>query len=893
MFFTTEKIISLSGVYGLSTENGALFDLRLPGTLDESSIGSPDEAPVQDRPSEEESAAEAAQAEEAFFEELELPEDAGEITVSEERFRRKYRHDGTVRIYRMITFNETQGKRLFLDVERARVLRLFIDDKEVRPFRTPTLLTPYTFEVTGLLQGSHMLAFLASNTYAGLPETGILNSNTASEDTQTNWNGLLGRFSLREEDPVFLSHAEITSSRAGVCDMKLEICSDRDTEAELLVSSEALAEPLRHTLQLSRGRKVFVFRDVPLSETVEYWDEEDSHLYEFEFDLNGKAKQEITGFRLLNRDEYGRLYLNGRRLFVRAESEFSLFPEYGHEPMDYESWKERFLAFRKYGVNTVRFVSHVPPDNAFSAADDLGMLIFAELSQAECEAFSTPEALRYYEAELFSVLREYASHPSFIGLSFGDRLYYPEEGLTEARKLLKRARETDGSRLFSIGSCLMPGINVFNRYDGDYYLGDPDVILTDAGVCVIRDLPLLKILPDFRGIDHFSGLLEPDSLLRLQKTAGEKKYLTGWQKYLAASGESALLSCRNAVEKAFLDDSLSGISLFSLHDYGGKGGRFHGMLNSHLQKKSEGFSEPARFLEFFSAVHPLFRLERHAYEYGEVLEGDLYIVNYSKEDIFLPVSVTITGSEFMFTGGLEEKRYPRGRVTLAGHIRADLRKADDTDPEAPEDLFEPCEVTLTVQLGKIRSTVPLFIYPALIPLCPDSVTEADALTEDVMRVLEDGGTVFFTPPCTEEYLPGSVPVHYTPGISGKTGSPTYGLFCDESHPLFRYLPAFPQWDSRWENAAESRAVYLPEKIKSVIFEMDLREEGGNLSRLFEARVLNGNILFSGLGLKERILSPEARFILQCLYDYLDSYDFSPSQEIEAGELKKLFRKEVT
>ncbi|MBQ1377132.1 MAG: hypothetical protein IIY77_04095, partial [Lachnospiraceae bacterium] len=96
MFFTTEKIISLSGVYGLSTENGALFDLRLPGTLDESSIGSPDEAPVQDRPSEEESAAEAAQAEEAFFEELELPEDAGEITVSENRFRRKYRHDGTV-----------------------------------------------------------------------------------------------------------------------------------------------------------------------------------------------------------------------------------------------------------------------------------------------------------------------------------------------------------------------------------------------------------------------------------------------------------------------------------------------------------------------------------------------------------------------------------------------------------------------------------------------------------------------------------------------------------------------------------------------------------------------------------------------------------------------------
>ena len=40
IMITAEKIISLAGVYGMSSETGRLYDLKLPGTLDESGIGS-------------------------------------------------------------------------------------------------------------------------------------------------------------------------------------------------------------------------------------------------------------------------------------------------------------------------------------------------------------------------------------------------------------------------------------------------------------------------------------------------------------------------------------------------------------------------------------------------------------------------------------------------------------------------------------------------------------------------------------------------------------------------------------------------------------------------------------------------------------------------------------
>ncbi len=42
-----------------------------------------------------------------------------------------------------------------------------------------------------------------------------------------------------------------------------------------------------------------------------------------------------------------------------------------------------------------------------------------------------------------------------------------------------------------------------------------------------------------------------------------------------------------------------------------------------------------------------------------------------------------------------------------------------------------------------------------------------------------------------------------------------------------------------------------------------------------------------MGLKERLQYPEVRAMLNSIYLYLDSYDFSPSDELKLSELREL------
>ena len=79
---------------------------------------------------------------------------------------------------------------MFLEAERARVLRLFVDGSEVPPWKPASISTPYIFEVTDMLGGKKEVMLLSDNTYRGLPREAILYSSAATDETQTNWNGV-------------------------------------------------------------------------------------------------------------------------------------------------------------------------------------------------------------------------------------------------------------------------------------------------------------------------------------------------------------------------------------------------------------------------------------------------------------------------------------------------------------------------------------------------------------------------------------------------------------------------------------------------------------------------------------------------------------------------------
>ena len=112
----------------------------------------------------------------------------------------------------------------------------------------------------------------------------------------------------------------------------------------------------------------------------------------------------------------------------------------------------------------MRFHSHCPPEAAFAAADELGMMMQPELSHWNPRtAFLDQESLDYYTAELRQILRCLANHPSFVMLTFGNELWTDEKGIRRIHSLLDMARAQDSTRLYSWGSNVFYGTRAATR----------------------------------------------------------------------------------------------------------------------------------------------------------------------------------------------------------------------------------------------------------------------------------------------------------------------------------------------------------------------------------------------------------------------------------------------
>lgn len=365
-------------------------------------------------------------------------------------------------------------------------------------FRQGTLSTPYIFELTGTAPGEHEFTFLSDNSYPGMPKAAICYSSAATDETQTNWNGILGECSMYTRPQNFIDSLRVypravkkeEKNKAGgyVLDVCVELAPGAKKvykDAKIILQSEALAageledtQTLTEIISYSgeglaeagtdkeenpKTMEIW-FRDLPLRENVKLWDEDEGNLYEMAVTLdNGMSAEDKGGstaecrtrfgIRSFGDNGSGRLALNGRAIFLRGEANCAEYPETGHPPMTIPEWKEMLLKYRSYGINFVRFHSHCEPEAAFAAADELGMLLQPELSHWDPkDAFGTEESYRYYRAELVDLLKTYANHPSFVMLTLGNELQAQDEGRERMRELVRTAKRMDPTRLYANGS---------------------------------------------------------------------------------------------------------------------------------------------------------------------------------------------------------------------------------------------------------------------------------------------------------------------------------------------------------------------------------------------------------------------------------------------------------
>ena len=922
------KYIDLAGKWKVTLEDGKSYDAVLPGTLDENCIGHKDSYKSK------------LYQDETYTENASL---AGSEVIAT-RLTRKYTYEGKADFSRVcdleMDFGESCGRRLFLEAERCRGLELYVDGKKVQADRG-TLSTPYAFEITDVFSKGSEIKLISDNSYEDFPHDDILYSSAATDETQTNWNGILGYLRVRVEEETFIERIFVCAyDKAQV---KIFVNSLNGFKGKLLLESEAFAATVEKEIAVGSGVTEIAFTDIELSKDVRMWDEYQGNLYTLHAMLVSEgfsSEKEVSfGCRKFGDDAKGHLVLNDRRIFLRSEANCCVFPETGHAPTDIDSWKKILEMYKAYGVNCLRFHSHCPPGAAFEAADELGVLIQPELSHWNpSNAFGSSKAREYYEKELREIITEYGNHPSFVMLTFGNELQADEDGLEFMHGLLKLCHELDDTRLYAIGSNVFYGEKGCDK-ESDFYTS-----------CSYRELPLratfsgmqgylnneypsagknfddamrelrkefsgpvfsfevgqYEVLPDFDEINDFSGVTTPDNLALIRDKAKERGLLEGWKKRVEATGELSLLCYREEVLSALSTEEFSGISLLGLQDFPGQGTALVGMLNSHLNSKPFSFADPSRFNSFFKQVLPLVLLPKYTYTDKEHLVAQVKLANYSGNDISGSLSYALiqrnigkTDNTVNENGADEisskqdkwaeaehkESRFDDGNVGICEKGKLSNIGTIDIDLSF---VGENTRFDLEVSFAGEKNTYPVWVYAenAINLQKPESVYETAVLDDKALEVLEKGGKVYLSPDSTKEAIPDSIKSTFSTDFwsvgTFATQEGSMGLLIDDSHPLFKHFPTNFFTEFQWWPMASQRAFILKDNVRSIVTVMDSYAYMRNMGQILEYKCLNGKVLASSLGLLNLLEYPECRALLAAIYEYMDSDEFAPSQSIGVG-----------
>ena len=879
------RTVDLSGIWECSIP-GQSGKIRLPGTLDKGGFGLPDDPHKQWQADEVQKL--------GFWQE-------GDPIVT--RLTRRYTFEGQAKYSRKLSWDCPAGSRVFLECERTRHLRLIVNGQEVPSAEPVCLSAPAVFEVTRLVTGRDEFTLLSDNSYPGWPRDAIVYASAASDETQTNWNGILGTIRLRIELPDYIAGIRVYPKDDRL-EIRIALSLSRPLEGRLHISSPALQSEPEIPLPAKDGT-FEVSCTAQLRPDVRSWDLAEGNLYSLTVSAEGLESRTVSfGVRTFAvRD--GHLTLNGRRIFLRGETNCAAFPETGYIPTDAGTWTAILEKYRSYGVNCVRFHSHCPPEAAFTAADRLGMLMQPELSHWDPkDAFATEEARGYYAAEARQILRHLANHPSFVMLSFGNELHFRDEFRPYIGCLLQELRTMDPTRLYTSGSNAFYGSKGPNPSD-DFYTScedrgqmlraisanfqgwlnqsSPDSctdyseamanLRKDSAQPVFSfEVGQYEVLPDFSEISDYTGVTVPGNLMQMELKMRSAGLEDLWPRMVYATGENALQCYRAEVEAALRTEDFSGISLLSLQDFPGQGTALVGMMNAHLQPKPYPFADPGRFASFFRDVLPLALLPRYVFTAGEKISVPVRIANYGKTDLAGSCIWILSGEGMKLSGETESVCVPAG--SLAGMMEI---------PISLPDSGSAAQLTLSLQYCGSTNTYPLWIYPDEEPVCPPDVLECRVLDENARRVLASGGKVYLAPDSTAEALPCSVQAQFSPDFWSVCTFPTQsgcmGQLIDTDHPLFRAFPT-ESWSTwQWHPMACRRAVLLPRKMKTIITEMDSCALLRPMAQLFECRCGNGRLMVSSLGLHQLKQAPNVRALQKAIYDYMASDLFLPEEEL--------------
>lgn len=778
-----------------------------------------------------------------------------------------------------------------------------------------SLSVPHIYEFgTKLASGPHRITVCVDNTV----KVDIGMSHAITEQTQGDWNGIVGKIEIRSTPIAAIENIRIFPKLVS-----------RTARLEITLHNAA-AEGIAASLQASvRGVGVNVSTDIPawsgdtlahldlrLPAPLHAWDEHQSSPYVVDITLRAQiGGREITHTvttPLAMRESSTRgtqITLNGRPIFLRGSVENAIFPITGYPPMDLEPWRRIFRILADYGMNHLRFHSYCPPEAAFQAADEAGFLLHIELPVFSHHVLSTPGLPQFMREEGKRILQTYGNHPSFTMLCMGNEL---KDGWEFMDQLVAEFKQMDNRRLYTYSTNNgrdTPGATSdywvteetkqgrlrldrtrFNKHDDGTVYDFSKAIAGFRVPVVAHELGQWVVYPSYDEIGEYTGVLKPWNLevFRAQlEQRGMGHLATAFQQ---ASGRFAAQVYKEDIESALRTRRLGGFQLLQLSDYPGQQEALVGMLESLWNTKC--LITPEAFRRFCSATVPLCRFEKFAWTNDEIFEGHVELAHYGPKPIRrAPVRWTVKddAGHTLHTGTLRSCSAQSGELVPLGTIRLPLsacRKA--------------ARWNLEVTVGDLAANGwRIWVYPHTPISQPQNATHGVTLTSSPAEALDrlDRGEKVLL--CLASSTSGSsllklrfLPVFWSFAMFKKQPG-VLGVLCDPAHPALAEFPTEMHSDWQWWSLTEGTSAFildeLPRDITPVVQVIDDFHRNHKLGMVLEARVGTGKLLLSSLPLAEDLSSqPVRRQMLASLLAYASSESWQPTTALSADNVQMLF-----
>ena len=734
-----------------------------------------------------------------------------------------------------------QGQPVYLFLERTKPTEIYVDAKFVGA--SNDISTPQVFDLSQwLTPGRHDLAIMVDNGN-GVPEQLYANSHAYTEDTQTNWNGIIGRIELLNGLP-------------------------------------------------------------PAAQIEEHPNLKDFHI------------------------EGQHFYANGHLIFLRGKHDACVWPLTGHVPMDVEAWRNYLGECAAYGLNHVRFHSWCPPEAAFVAADELGIILQPELPFWGDFNDKDTVLMQFLHKEGENILRWYGHHPSFRMFALGNELWGSIDKMAEFIEDFRRFAPdkvyTFGSNYYLGYQGVKKGMDYFTTcrvggeawgsYNthtrGSFSFADaadggminhfhPNTTMNFEEGCALADVPIIshetaqfQTYPDYDEIQKYTGVLYPYNMevfrSRLEK-AGMQDQAKAFHQ---ASGLWSLQLYKQDIEMDLRTPNMAGFQLLDLQDYPGQGSAYVGILDAFMDPK--GLCTVREWREWCAPVVPLLVADKFCFTNEEGIHAKVQIANYSGESLkgkklSWEVSSDLKGEIVIPDGeGLIE----------AGALIISLSRYDK-----PTQL----QLLLNIDGTEYHNTYDLWVYPTKDNLkrLKKKVIVTNVLTEDIAGQLEKGKNVLLMPDSSKLCVGGLFQTDYwnyrmfktiCEGNKKSVSPGTLGILTDPRHPIFRSFPTEMHTNWQWFPVIKNSHPMILDNTGSdyrpIVQVIDNIERNHKLGLVFEFAIGKGKLLVCMADLEKASDYPEGRAFYRSVLEYMTSKDFVPRTHITLDDFHRLMTTDV-